>query len=208
MFAVAGLSFGCGTRAKEEPSGSAVGLVDASHFKKIPASAAVALGDAAAKKWKKEAVLTSISQRGVLQEWSRPEFGRTWDFADVKTGESTRWLLEYFSPKTRELLVVDILDGKVDGEPAAMGKFDATSKPGVLGKKWIDSPVALEIARAEIESHLKISQADYMALSRLKYFDEDHPTWAISFTQSKGDKPLYLVAVNAVTRQVEQSDAK
>jgi hypothetical protein len=175
-------------------------------YKKISAKEAVRLADPEAKKWKNDAVVHSVSQRGTIQEFDfSPDGKGTWDFADVKTGASSRWVVEYFVPKTREVYVVDVFDGKIhDSSPE--GRFDATSKPGQLTVNWIDSTDALKIARQEIEMNLKSKQDDYMAVSKLKYLVQDAPYWAIEFYESNGNKPLYGVVINAINGKIIESE--
>jgi hypothetical protein len=169
--------------------------------KKLTAREALQLAQAAAKKWKDDAKLYTLSQRGVLQSVEQPEFGGTFDFADVKSGSSRRWIAEFYSDKSLEVLFVNVLDGKADSFPQS--KFD--KKPPAIGDKWVDSSDALQAARAEIEKALHITPDKYMALSRLES-GEQFPTWTVEFYQSHGNDALYGVVVNAVNGKVVQSE--
>ncbi len=174
---------------------------DPNKVKKVTAKEAVQMATQTATKWKSDATLYSISQKGVLTELSRPEMGSTWDFADVSNGASRRWVIEYFSPKTLDVYFVEVLDGVVEMSDQ-MSKFRA--KPGNIGSKWIDSSEALQIARREIEKSKKITQDKYMAVSKLLPV-EGKPTWAISFNEANGDNFLFGIAINAVTKKIEIS---
>lgn len=169
--------------------------------KKLTAKEAFQLAQVEAKKWKGDAKLYAMSQRGVLQTINQGDAGTTFDFADVKTGSSRRWIVEFFSDKTLEVLFVNVMDGKADSDPVS--KFD--KKPPSINGNWIDSSDALKSARAEIEKSLHITQDKYMALSRLES-GEEFPVWTVEFYQSQGDKALYGVVVNATSGKVEQSE--
>jgi hypothetical protein len=191
---------GCGGGSKS-PSPSNSNAPSKSAAKLSTAREAYQLAQLDATKWKADAKLYTISQRGVLQTIDQPEFGHTFDFADVKTGASRRWIFEFFSEKGLEVLFVNVLDGKTDSFEAS--KFD--KKPPAIPNKWIDSNAALNSARAEIEKALHISQDKYMALSKLES-GEQFPVWTIEFYESSGNKALYGVIVNALTGKIEQSE--
>ena len=174
---------------------------DPDKIKKVTAKEAVKVAAQTAAKWKSDAILYSISQKGVLVELGRPDMGSTWYFADVSNGASRRWLLEYFSPQTLDVFFVEVFDGVVENSDQ-MSKF--REKPGSISDQWIDSSEALQIARKEIEKNKKINQDKYMATAKLIPL-EGKPTWAVSFNEADGGDFLYGVAINAVSKKVEQS---
>ena len=187
---------GCSSKVPPQSNSNTVSNVAQ---KTLSAREAFQLAVAEAKKWKPDAKLYSVSQRGVLQSLNTGD--KTWDFADVKTGQSRRWVYEFFSDKSLAVLFVEILDGKPDSNE--ISKFD--ERPPAISDKWVDSNTALTAARAEIEKALHINQDQYMALSKLVSGDK-FPVWIIEFYESKGDKALYGVVINAMTGKVEQSE--
>jgi hypothetical protein len=169
--------------------------------KKTTAKEAFQLAEAEAKKWRNDVRLYAISQRGVLQKIDDPQFGPTFDYADVKTGVSRRWIIEFFSAKTLEVTFAEVLDGKVELNPSS--KFG--EQPQYIKGKWIDSTDALKVARAEVEKRLKITEDKYMALSNLKWRD-DIPAWTVTFSEKDGDKVLWGIMINASSGKIEASD--
>ena len=188
------LLFACDKPSSKNPP-SSTNAVE----RKLSAREAYKLATGAAKQWSPDSKLYSISQRGVLQELeASPNGETTWDFADVKTGESRRWVFEFFSDKSLAVLFVDVLDGKADSNE--MSKFD--KKPPSIPDNWIDSVDVMKLARGAVEGDLKIGQDKYMALSKLRMMEDGKPAWQIEFYESQGDKPLYAVEVDGVSPKV------
>lgn len=191
----------CGNQTASNNNNANLAKTSTTSEKKLTAREAFQLAQAEAKKWKSDAKLYAMSQRGVLQTINQGDASTTFDFADVKTGSSRRWIVEFFSDKTLEVLFVNVMDGKAESDPVS--KFD--KKPPSINGNWIDSSDALKSARAEIEKSLHITQDKYMALSRLES-GKEFPVWTVEFYQSQGDKALYGVVVNAISGKVEQSE--
>jgi hypothetical protein len=150
--------------------------------------------------------LCGLSQQGICQQitYEPIRLRGDWYYADVKTGKSTIWILEYYDPLPQNLYTYSVIDGKVD--TLASGKLDSSMR--VVDFNFIDSDIAVSIALKETRSILPalLENNTYFVDTMMKYCGPiDDYLWFVIFYDLTLTNITYIVEVDPYNGKVSRS---
>lgn len=167
----------------------------------ISANTALALTDSLGRAWHDDVVLLAVSNKGTLgalQSALIVDAG-DWGPADMQTGVSRQWVVEYLSPSARKAIQILVVDGKAEvGDAGSVG--DNLSLP--IQGTWISSERAADACLAEFRQSDRPTPA-VVALGRLQHFrGESRPVWEITLNAAAGPGVVHACRVDAVDGKV------
>jgi TIR domain len=143
--------------------------------------------------------LCGMSQQGISQQYisATTMSERDWVHADVKSGRSRIWVIDYYDDEEREYISHGVYDGQVTSFPVLHLHGDS---PVPIDFNFSDSDRAVSAA---VNEALRVSavpnEEDFFVMTRLRFYSQTGHMWEVSFFDEALRRPTGSVQVDPRT---------